>query len=63
MILTGGSSGFLLENFCPNEEEVESCSNVWVFVFFSALIISGLLLLLRRVILKPDSENKERCLG
>ena len=60
MMLTGGASGILLQNYCPDDQDVEDCSNVWVFVFLSSLIISACLVLLRGVILESKESDEEK---
>lgn len=56
MILTGISSGLLLEAFCPVYDK-ELCSFIWVAVFFSGISIPLGLFALRRYILQPELET------
>ena len=61
MMLTGSASGFLLENFCPDDHDVEDCSNIWVFVFFSSLAITACLVFFRGIILENKESGEEKC--
>lgn len=60
MILTGTSSGLLLNEYCPDNENIENCPILWNFVLFSSLIITLLILILKRTILGPGHENYEK---
>ncbi|OMJ95646.1 hypothetical protein SteCoe_892 [Stentor coeruleus] len=55
MILTGMSSGLLLDTFCPVYDK-EFCSLIWVVVFFSGIVIPLALFVLRSYIVQPELE-------
>ena len=60
MILTGTSSGFLLNEYCPDNDNTENCSIIWIYVLFSSFIISFLLFIFKRTILGPGHENFDK---
>jgi MFS family permease len=55
MILTGATSGYLLDNFC-SENKKENCNFIWVFVMLSSSCIPLLLIALKPFILQPNSK-------
>lgn len=60
MIVTGATSGLLLYEFCPDDDNTGECYKVWVYVFFASIAITLVLILLKKVITGPRGEKDEQ---
>ena len=63
MIITGASSGVMLDNFCP-KDDLSECYMIWAIVFCTSVGIPIILVLLKNFIVQPEieKENVVRCL-
>jgi predicted MFS family arabinose efflux permease len=59
MIVTGATSGLLLYEYCPDDDETGSCYKVWIWVFVGSVFITLLLVSLKKVIIGPKGEKAE----
>ena len=59
MIVTGATSGMLLYEFCPDDDNTGSCYKVWLYVLFGSIFITFLLFSLKKIIVGPKEESNE----
>lgn len=59
MIVTGATSGLLLYEFCPDDDNTGNCYKVWLYVLFGSIFITFLLVLLKKIIIGPKGETNE----
>ena len=57
MILTGASSGMMLDKFCP-EDNTENCHFIWLTIFCSSMCFPLALIVLKQVLVQPEQEGK-----
>lgn len=60
MIVTGATSGLLLYEFCPDDDNTGDCYKVWLYVLIMSFIITFLLIILRKFIIGPPGETTEQ---
>lgn len=58
MIITGATSGLMLDDFCP-KSDTDQCYLIWVVVFFTSIFIPILLFLLKSIIFQPEFEKEK----
>ena len=59
MIVTGATSGMLLYEFCPDDDNTGNCYKVWLYVLFGSIFITFLLFSLKKIIVGPKGESNE----
>lgn len=57
MIITGSTSGLMLDNFCP-KDDTDNCHLIWLVVFSSSVVIPLILVVFSRLIKQPDDEKE-----